>query len=443
MGQARIFISKSGAVGNRVAYILKNTFLNNAFGKKVQAFTSDDIPPGASWVDHLTAEGSGADIFIALVDEFFNASAWCNLEVGCFLGARSGIREQILYPIKIDEYAGNGVFPDKQFRQFDKKLLRELVVEIFNLNKTPDHQRAIPQDEISKALKAFDRRREVYDDGTQVLSKGNKLAEFHRRVNESIVRLGAIYSISGYNLSKYKEFWSYAANPKITDSLRDIGNAIVQSRRHQHESGKWSNIWEKMTLYQIQIAAGNLSKVSSKSINILDTHAITNFWIKIIMPNTGETIWTTNLPGTNGRKPGRAYLKPQEEAIRNGVTITRVFVFDPTDSDDCTRLRRVIEDQVDAGIDVYVITQSDFAEAIDNSPQHTTSTLDFMIIDERYTYKTILDKKSRFTRELIFEDSPKEFETLDNIRNQIMTDAIAVNSVKEFESILITLLSIS
>jgi TIR domain-containing protein len=433
MEKIKIFISKSGNRGN-IACLLISVFLKNRFPKEVDVSVSEDIELGAVWMEALRNKIVDAHYFIALVDEDFTASNWCNFEVGCFISNKDdGDIKKRLLPIKIEENASIGIFLLNQVQSFDETTIQALCQSIFRDSGERDYnKKAMPHSDIVEMISSFNTQLDrINNDG------GNNFPNFHNRVSSYISRESRKGSIGEDEAEICKDYWSYADNVFIMEQLRDIANTLKQSKRHNlRDKGKWKNIWEDMATKQIRSLCNNLLKINARRIDIYDTNHITDFWMEQIMKRVATSIWTTNLPGTNGRKKQGSYLDPQAYAIsENEVKIERIFVISEIDPIDCNNLIEVIGEQLSIEINIYVILLDAFNKCNLDSPDPAT-TLDFMIIDDQYVYKTLLDKNSKYIKELAFIDDDRELSKLKRIKNLIVKEYVNIKNVEEYKSFL-------
>ncbi|MEP0265241.1 TIR domain-containing protein [Dokdonia sp.] len=432
MEKVKVFISKSGRDGGHVATLIKN-FLNNHFSEYVNVFTSEEIAIGVNWKKKII-EVKEMDCLITLLDHSFMDSEWCRFEFGCFVGAQLNEEkiESNLYPIKIGDFFESDIIKDYQIKSFDEDFFKSLfkrIYEDFNIKQSDKRYKLWSEDV-----------KQLIDDFNKGISDSENSYEnidmFHKSINVDIHKAGKKNNLGKEGITIYKEYWGYASDLSITSHLSDIGNALKQSERpNLHDKGNWKNIWKDIAEQQVKSLTNNLTKINGRTINIFDTYHITHFWTKEIMTRVSQTIWTTNLRGTNGRKNKNEFIDVQKKAIKRGVSISRVFVFSPEDNQDCNDLKKVIKEQLEVGILVYIITQENFNKSIDNAV-HETTILDFMIIDNQYAYKTIIDRESYFIKELKFEDYDKELDKLNSTKTQIEKEWIPIKNIDDLSGYL-------
>jgi|GEM_PF-4786264 len=136
-----------------------------------------------------------------------------------------------------------------------------------------------------------------------------------------------------------------------------------------------------------------LANIAQGRLPVKNRAPVRQFWQRNVFGRAKREIWTTNIgkPGdTMGSAARQNLLAPQKNAITRKVAITRVFIYDRDMSDSEARERRlVMRQQLDAGIAVRAISQTNFeARADSENADSNIGSTDFMIIDGTHVYLT-------------------------------------------------------
>jgi hypothetical protein len=149
-----------------------------------------------------------------------------------------------------------------------------------------------------------------------------------------------------------------------------------------------------------------LADIANGRLPVKNRAPVRHFWQHHVFGRAQHEIWTTNVgrPGdTMGGAPTQNLLEAQEAAIARDVKVTRVFVYDPAMSDEEARDRRTLMRlQIDAGIDVRIITTTNFtARADSENAERNIGSTDFMIIDGAHVYLTYPAQNDEISAEYV------------------------------------------
>lgn len=136
-----------------------------------------------------------------------------------------------------------------------------------------------------------------------------------------------------------------------------------------------------------------LANIAQGRLPVKNRAPVRQFWQRNVFGRARDEIWTTNIgkPGdTMGNNAGDNLLASQKEAIERNVRITRVFVYNPEMAEsEAHERRRVMRQQLDAGIAVRAISQTNFkARADSENAENNIGSTDFMVIDGTHVYLT-------------------------------------------------------
>lgn len=190
-------------------------------------------------------------------------------------------------------------------------------------------------------------------------------------------------------------------------SLASELSAIVglyQECLTQGEFGQLSAEWALEHL--IVDARLRLQEITSGRLPVRNRAPVRSFWHHSVFGRAAESVWTTNVgkPGaTIGGTRDPQLLAAQEAAQKRGVSITRLFVFDPDmTAAEAEERRRVMHSQIEANIRVLVMPEWEFRNKAnaENATMRIGSD-DFMIVDERFVYLTFPDESDAIEAALL------------------------------------------
>jgi hypothetical protein len=182
--------------------------------------------------------------------------------------------------------------------------------------------------------------------------------------------------------------------PKLGNFMDKISTAYHQIVRSPSESedSQFGEVFLDGAHKAFDLATRDLDRLAHYEFIPFDQQRAHEFYYEVIMPNVTTSMWTTNLAqfgGNFGRRRDPELLRAQGEAVRDGVQMTRVFVYHKKD-EGLAKLRELMRQQVEQGVMVRVIEEHDFNERA-HLAKEKFDTMDFMILDDKYLYLTIMD----------------------------------------------------
>jgi hypothetical protein len=181
----------------------------------------------------------------------------------------------------------------------------------------------------------------------------------------------------------------------LTNIIQCYGGCVERTARAQEVSGGEGTsldlIWEEVARQTIGVANERVEKIAGGEIPVYDSYGVREFWKKSIMKKVNKSVWTTNVSTTFGRMPDADLLGAQGRAISSrGIEISRLFVYDPEDVNECKNLSTLMRLQILHGIRVFAIAENRFVY-MQGDLAETIGCPDFMLLDDRYVYLTHID----------------------------------------------------
>lgn len=249
--------------------------------------------------------------------------------------------------------------------------------------------------------------------------------------------------------------------PKVAEKIRSfagalaydsLGERLLSISRHYvaiadtaaNPNDHWASIWwvyAKETLENTDSALENLkNRRLPDGFSAMDN----GFWTSELWSRASKFIWTTNVSGVGqsfGRKLNPSAIASQGEAVRRGVSVTRVFVLEDFEtSESRIELRKIIEAQIKAKITVYVINRAAFDIAKGNI-EDALGSEDFMVVDHQFVYVTErkkIDARSGASTPTRIQlvNSRGEIRRADAARAQIQDAATPVVSIEDIPALI-------
>jgi hypothetical protein len=198
---------------------------------------------------------------------------------------------------------------------------------------------------------------------------------------------------------------------KLLEEIRSNGfkaiEAVKQLSGTDEIDKTWGEFWLSKTERMLNNTNNRLVELAKNKMLIYDdTAEVRPFW-KSIMSTVKKSINTTNLVSlsTFGSSLSDNLLMMQRDAIKRGVAITRIFVYQsPEDDDDeqLALLKSYMATQLAFEINVRAIKRNVFDNAIQADGYKTNE--DFMIVDERFIYETHYDATDGVYRNFLCKD---------------------------------------
>lgn len=422
-----VFMSYSGRDSAAIARMLRG-FLNRVFGTNIGVYSfSEKRHSGADWYAELWNELKEADCFIGLVDHDFLRSGWCFFELGIFLAHREIETTLRRSPMRLF-----GLHPDDKEQTEPSTPLKRWEINAINEDTIDETLQFLQQGCFEKGANPdiggrIDQVAQLVADIGVYLDGRQRDEETNRDAFYSDIRRYWLSSARNHYLTadarlRFNSFLGGFRNPELARQLDETIRYYEECFALADGSRGWNGIWAEVAKSIIDGARAQIREASIQRIVLYDNYYIKRFWNKHIMSKVEKSIWTTNLPGTHGRRPNKAFLRTQKAAIKRGATVTRVFVFRPGDTADMRELKRVIPQQKKAGVDIWVISEEKFDEALNEAPDRQPYR-DFMIIDERFVYITDVDDDTHFISRIRLDAEKRVLTVAQEAQNEVMHSA--------------------
>ena len=217
-------------------------------------------------------------------------------------------------------------------------------------------------------------------------------------------------------------------------------NELVESKRD--DTTLLEELRENAILLTLSATRERLRPLVGEQPETFNDEIGDELWQKIFSA-ANSTIWTTNCTvdaQATGSSALECFLAPQHEAIKRGVTITRIFALTEQSLERPNGLESIVNQQRSIGVDVWLTTMRELelvaSQQIRRLPSH-----DIMIIDQRVVHFSILVGDFRLKRS--FSDKTSDLQIASNIQRRLHDDgkAIQVKSSTDFSPAIISLRS--
>lgn len=397
-----IFVSWSGARGQRVAAVLHRT-LTEAFREAERPIEVVFSPlaqrVGGDWRLQLDSLLATCDIGVVVLDPRALKSPWVAYEAGA-LSARTGEKPGIrLLAVLLNDSAGplaGTPYDAFQCALLTKEGFERLFESLFIATGEPPARPML----VALAHRAYEHVASIWSeirDGEAVSGSGLQEA-----LADDIRRFRAFGLLASADAAAYTELSAVSRGQFTsvdTSLLREMGEIARLfgecAERSHGDFGPLAIEWAVKNL--LLDSKEQLSEIGRGRLPVRNRAPVREFWLESIFGRVSTSVWTTNVatPGANmGGSPDRHLLEAQASAIRRGVAVTRVFVYNPSmSSDEAAQRRNLMRRQIEIGIDVRVITEQDFRTKSDaENARKRIGSDDFMVIDNEFVYLTTPDE---------------------------------------------------
>lgn len=419
----RLFLSHSGSRGHRVAEALKTALLDFG-GDAIECFLSPgDIGPGDPWFNEIDRQLESCSACIVVLDSGHWKSLWMPYELKAFTSDNNQV-----FPLRIGIGAEEvkGPFLSLQTRPLDKSSLRE----VFDF--VAERSDAVLPPVAESVRSSWNDIKAVVDD---VLDKVVPYEELVAHLRRSASETGRGLQVSQEQLKSLDSYLETLQYAQLSGTLTSLGEDMRRLLEQSLDAEEWNLIWRVYGSEFLADAARLIHSLAKGRLVLRGSDRSREFWREWIMEYTRESIWTTNVKGTNGRSKSRDLLSRQEALLndpRKNVSITRVFIFDPNDEPDMNDVRHVMKEQLQIGIVVRSMTLEQFGWRVNAARVADVGSPDFMIIDDEYLYVT-LTQDGRLGG-IEFRANSDEIRLARRIRDDIQgaADVITLDNVDRF-----------
>lgn len=123
--------------------------------------------------------------------------------------------------------------------------------------------------------------------------------------------------------------------------------------------------------------------------------------------------WWINKDGTISNE-GTNYIKKNAEAVRRGIKVRRVFIFDSKNEE--LTMKKVLEANRKAGVEVYTAFRSSLPKTI--------GSFDFLSVDGKLAAELVTDRNSRDYNAFLVTCSPNHVNAIDQKIDLILSKAV-------------------
>jgi len=416
----KVFLSYGGRTGQRLATRLRTAIeaiLNfDDRTPSVECFVAErDVAAGDRWYLALDALLEECDFGVFILDRGYEHSIWMPYELREFVHKP----DKPIFPLLFDIAVKNlvGPFSLHQSYDFDDESFRDLIDRIAGGATATQRDRF---DERWSSLK-----RDITDTLERFEGEGGApdLAQQLRRISDDMRPTGQNVALAAGYLA------DVVPNEEAFAALGELAKNIVEAHARSREGGRWGDIWKHYADRFLADAVVSTGRIAHDGeITLKHPDEAKDFWREQIMGHTEQSLWTTNLPGTFGRKTDPELLQAQRQAIGNGLKITRLFVYDPEDARDCREVRDAAQRQLEAGVEVWCMREGAFNWY--ETDLHTEiGDRDFMILDDRYVYVT--QTRRYGVSRVIFRDSARALDAAKRLRDRLMPYAEKVRPASD------------
>ncbi len=392
-----VFISWSGdddSYGAQIGTALKRALVGVFSG--VHVYHSRHDRTSGPWYSELEDELRASRVCICVLTRQALTSLWMPFEVG-EIKAAGGKRENHILPVLfgIKEHDIKGPFKQENYFRFSYESFFKIVLDVNQVLEL--NVREIDLTNACGSLwGALERT-------VDLILNEMEIEDEAKRPQETILSFVTDYlaqHVSQKVFDKYlRDYLLGLGNDELAPILagisRDMDACIELASGADHESD-WNGVWLKYAFENLVELSTRLNRIARGEIPMTSPEDGRNFWKNVIMEQAAS-VKATNIAsfGANfGRRSDSVLLDAQRKAIGSGVSITRVFICrlrgGEGTSKEHTHLRSLMEEQIEAGIKVYVISEEEFYTRKRGLVDRIGGS-DFMILDEKYLYLTKYD----------------------------------------------------
>jgi hypothetical protein len=395
----QIFIAWSGQRGKAVASALHSSLGRELIELRaqVQLVFSPESKAGTEWRKLLIEEQlPSSSLLIVVIEPTSLTSSWVGLEAGVVYALRPSATEPRILPVILTDALDSTL--GTPFEMINHVTLsptgtKRILEAVLSIGDVDPGERALKLAvEIVHNAMAHAWEQERIDE----LASHHELMASIQMILSNYVNFGLL---TPDDRARFDSLCGRPLRQDVFEELADIVRLIrsCMAAGHDEDFRALSFDWAFENL--IKETRQHLDEIDGGRVPVRDRSTVRDFWLNSVFGRARSSIWTTNFAelGENmGNTATTSNLAGQRDAIKRGVNVTRLFVYNPDmKEEEAERRRSVMREQLAIGITILVVSEAEFKLADEDCDAvRRIGSKDFMIIDGKHLYITTPGKEA-------------------------------------------------